>query len=98
MRNKFASALLLILTASFASAADSTAPKPAQVNNAVSETELATLKLTPKAEQRLGIVLVAAERKRVAVTRTFGGDVIAATRAQGRKTREPFSARARHAR
>ena len=60
MKSKFASALLLILTASLALAADSKSPKPAQVENAVSETELATLKLTPKAEQRLGIVLVEA--------------------------------------
>ena len=64
------------LAAPLLQAADSKSPAPAQVENAVQETELATIKLTPQAEQRLGIVLAEAARKRVVVTRLFGGDIM----------------------
>lgn len=64
-----------LLTTS-AVAADSKGPAPAKVENAVRETELATIKLTPQAEQRLGIVLAEVARKKIALTRSFGGDVI----------------------
>ncbi len=67
---------VFMLAASLAQAADSKSPAPAKVDNAVKETELATIKLTPQAEQRLGIVLAETTRKRVAVSRLFGGDVI----------------------
>ncbi len=40
------------------------------------EIELATIQLTPEAERRLGIETAKAERRRVAQTRTLGGDVM----------------------
>jgi RND family efflux transporter MFP subunit len=46
------------------------------VQNAVRESELATLTLTPEAEKRLGIELASVEWKRVQRTRTFGGEVV----------------------
>ena len=64
------------LAVSLTHAAESKSPPPAKVENAVKETDLATLKLTPQAEQRLGIVLAEAVRKKISVTRTFGGDVM----------------------
>lgn len=71
-----ASVLVVTLVGCCAHAAEGKSPAPAKVENAVKETDLATIKLTPQAEQRLGIVLVEAARKTVAVTRVFGGDVI----------------------
>lgn len=75
--------LSLALAASAALAADSKSPAPAKVENAVKETDLTTIKLTPQAEQRLGIVLVEVARKKVAVTRLFGGDVLVPLAPQG---------------
>lgn len=70
----FAAALL---TALLLPAAD--APKaasPAKVGTLIKESDLNTLTLTPQAEQRLGILTVAVERKSVPRTRSFGGDVM----------------------
>jgi membrane fusion protein, heavy metal efflux system len=55
--------------------AASPASKPATVSSPVKEADLTTVKLAPAAEQRLGIVTVAVERKPVAGTRTLGGEI-----------------------
>ncbi len=52
------------------------APKPAKVEGAPKEADLATLTLTPDAETRLGLVTAAAERKAVARTTTYAGEVM----------------------
>lgn len=49
---------------------------PAKVENAVKETDLATLKLSPQAEQRLGITLAEAVVQPVAEVRNFAGEVV----------------------
>lgn len=49
---------------------------PAKVQNAAQESDLATVSLTPQAEQRLGLRTGAIEHKRVARTRTYGGEVV----------------------
>ncbi len=73
--------LIIILVAAGCgpSPADSAAPlkAPAEVEGAVPEGKLATITLTPKAEERLGIRKVAVERKTVGRTRMLGGEVIA---------------------
>ena len=51
-------------------------PVPATVENAVKESELTTITLTPKAEKRLGIVLEPVENKLMRRSRTYGGEVI----------------------
>ncbi len=83
MTFRFGVLLSLGLAVAVGHAAEGKSPLPAQVENAVKETELATLKLTPQAEQRLGIVLVEAARKKVAVSRLFGGDVMVPLAPQG---------------
>lgn len=64
------------LALSAAPAADLVSLPPSKVEHAVGEAELATVRLTPKAEQRLGIDLVEVTRKKVAISRLFGGDVL----------------------
>jgi len=49
---------------------------PAKVANAVKETDLNTITLTPKAEERLGIQVAAVERKKVPATRLLGGELM----------------------
>jgi cobalt-zinc-cadmium efflux system membrane fusion protein len=49
---------------------------PAEVAHPAHEEELATIKLTEKAEKRLGIFIVEAQRKAVPRQRTLGGEVI----------------------
>lgn len=49
---------------------------PAKVENAVKETELATIRLSPQAEQRLGITTAAAAIERIAPVREFPGEVV----------------------
>lgn len=49
---------------------------PAKVENAVKETDLATLKLSPQAEQRLGITVAEAVVQPVAEVRNFAGEVV----------------------
>jgi membrane fusion protein, heavy metal efflux system len=57
-------------------AAPAKTASPSKVEGAVKEADLATVKLTPEAEKRLGIALVAVERKPVPRTSTYGGEVI----------------------
>jgi len=52
------------------------AEPPAKVENAVKESELATIKLTPQAEARLGIETIAISVQPVAETRDFAGEVV----------------------
>jgi len=49
---------------------------PATITHAVKESDLTSIALTPEAEQRIGIVTVAVERRRVPLTRSVGGEVI----------------------
>lgn len=53
-----------------------TAPLAAKVENAVKESELATVKLSPKAEERLGIATAPVAVERVAQTRNFAGEIV----------------------
>lgn len=46
------------------------------VSKTTAEADLATVTLTAQAEQRLGIVTVAATRQKVGRTRTYGGDLL----------------------
>lgn len=69
-------AFAALATTTFA-AGDSAAPAPAQIANAVSESALTTIALTPEAEQRLGITVAAAEKRPLTRTRLFAGQVIA---------------------
>ncbi len=55
---------------------DVSKPAPAKVEGAVKEAELATIILTPEAEQRLGIATTAVEERTVQRTRLFGGEVV----------------------
>ena len=50
-------------------------PPPAKVEGAKPETELATVTLTPEAEQRLGLTFAPVERRAVPHVRTVGGIV-----------------------
>ncbi len=50
--------------------------KAAKITNPVKEADLATIKLTPEAEKRLAITTAPVERRKVARTRTFGGEAI----------------------
>lgn len=50
--------------------------KPAAVRNAVKETHLTTVTLTPEAESRLGIEMTDVELRPVERSRTFGGEVV----------------------
>jgi RND family efflux transporter MFP subunit len=52
------------------------AAKPATVRNAVKETDLTTVTLTPEAESRLGIETAAVESRSVERVRTLGGEVV----------------------
>ena len=49
---------------------------PATVQNAVKETDLTTVILTPAAETRLGIELAAVEVRSIKKNRTYGGEVV----------------------
>jgi len=52
------------------------AAPPAKVENAVKESELATVKLTLQAETRLGVVTTPVTRETVAQTRTLAGEIV----------------------
>jgi RND family efflux transporter MFP subunit len=52
------------------------AAPPAKVENAVKESDLATIKLTPQAESRLGISTAPVAIERIAQTRTFAGEIV----------------------
>jgi len=49
---------------------------PAKVQNAIKETSLTTVILTPEAERRLGIELAAVEERSIEKNRTYGGQVV----------------------
>ena len=49
---------------------------PATVQNAVTETDLTTITLTPAAETRLGIELAIVEERSIEKNRTYGGEVV----------------------
>ena len=76
--------LIVIFVASFSffgcakpQAAETNKAAPAaKVENAVKEPELATIKLSPQAEARLGIETVAIAVQPVAQTRSFAGEVV----------------------
>ncbi|MDQ3011365.1 MAG: efflux RND transporter periplasmic adaptor subunit [Acidobacteriota bacterium] len=72
----FAALIILSGCAKQQAAESQKAPPPAKVENAVKESELATIKLTPQAEQRLGITTAPVAVERVAQTRTFAGEVV----------------------
>ncbi len=71
-------AAVLAAVASAPAAGTLTAPAPSlvKVANPVKEGELTTVTLTPQAAQRLGIATATVEKKNVARTRFFGGDVV----------------------
>lgn len=75
--------LIARLTVAPALAAGDAKPGPATITNGVKEADLATVKLTPEAEKRLGIATVPVERKKIARTRVFGGEAIVPPRAGG---------------
>lgn len=57
-------------------AAESQKAPAAKVENSVKESELATVKLSPKAEVRLGVATAPVEVKSVAQTRTLAGEIV----------------------
>ena len=59
-----------------APAAAAKSASPAKVESPVKEADLATVKLTPEAEKRLGVVTVPAERKKVPRATSYGGEVM----------------------
>ena len=52
-------------------------PPPAHVDNPVSEAELTTVRLTPEAVRRIGIVVGTVERRELRQRRTLGGELMA---------------------
>lgn len=70
---RIATASLLLLAACNRSAESTYVAKPASV--VAKEGDLLTVTLTPEAEQRLGIRIVPAEKKKVGRTRSLGGDL-----------------------
>src|SRR5262245_28767001 len=80
--NKCISALILLTAiASGWNCASETKPSsaepPAKVTNGVKESELATVTLSPEAEQRLGIATVRVEHRKVARRLRLGGEIVA---------------------
>jgi RND family efflux transporter MFP subunit len=55
----------------------SSAAPPAKVANGVKESDLATVTLSPEAEQRLGIATARVEKRRVARTLKLSGEIVA---------------------
>ena len=79
--------LLMLLPALLAACGPNTVPPAAsapaaKVSNAVPEAALATLTLTDAATTRLGIETAQVERRRIATTRSLGGEVLPAGGAQ----------------
>lgn len=70
-------ALPMLALVACGDAKKSAAVPAATVKNAAKEAELATVTLTPAAEQRLGIAVATAERRTVPLTRDLGGEVVA---------------------
>ena len=79
---------LLLLASAFLAACGPSAAPPAtstpaaRVTGAVPETALATLTLTDAATTRLGIETAQVERRRIATTRSLGGEILPAGGAQ----------------
>lgn len=68
---------LLTLAAAVAIAADSgSKTPPATIQNPVKEGDLATVKLTPQAEQRLGIATAVVVKRALPQLRTFSGEIV----------------------
>lgn len=72
----FAALLAAAFATRAADAPKSSAPAPAKVANAIKETDLASITLTPEAVQRLGIKTVALERRAMPQTRLLPGEVV----------------------
>ncbi len=66
-----------------ADSAPGKSPPAAKITTPTKEADLATLTLTPEAEKRLGIVTVPVERRKLARSRLFGGEVILPAQAAG---------------
>src|SRR6187431_1131896 len=66
---------LILLTALPAFAAEPANP-PSKVENAVKEADLPLLKITPQAEQRLGVKTAKVELKKMPETRAYPGTVL----------------------
>jgi peptidoglycan hydrolase-like protein with peptidoglycan-binding domain len=49
---------------------------PATVGSPVKESQLTTVTLSPQAEQRLGVLTIAVEKKKLTRTRFYGGEVV----------------------
>jgi RND family efflux transporter MFP subunit len=62
-----------------APAAPAKSAPPAKVSTPTKETDLATVKLTEEAETHLGLKLAPVERKKVARTTSYGGEVVIPT-------------------
>ncbi|MGE0133184.1 MAG: efflux RND transporter periplasmic adaptor subunit [Blastocatellales bacterium] len=83
--NRFSTTIgIIIIAASLAclfgcakpqAAENQKASPPAKVENAVKESELATIKLSPQAEQRLGVTTAPVSIEQVAQTRTLAGEI-----------------------
>lgn len=69
--------------AALSAAEPGNSPPPAKIAAPTKEADLATLTLTPEAEKRLGIVTTPVERRKLARTRLFGGEIILPARAAG---------------
>jgi membrane fusion protein, heavy metal efflux system len=70
------SSILLCSCSNPEAAENHQAAPAAKVENAVKESELATVRLSPKAEERLGIATAPVAVKSVAQTRTLAGEIV----------------------
>ena len=73
--------ILIVVLTTVCGCSKKTEPKekkqpPAKVQNAVKETDLTTITLTPEAEARLGIQTAIVEYRSVEKNRTFGGEIV----------------------
>jgi hypothetical protein len=72
----FVAAFIIFFAFDLLNAAEPGKASPAKVANPGKEADLATLTLTPEAEQRLGITTAVVERRKFERTRMFGGEII----------------------
>jgi cobalt-zinc-cadmium efflux system membrane fusion protein len=70
------SALITVCSCTKKPATKEKSQPPAKVQNAVKETDLTTVILTPEAENRLGIKLAAVELRSIEKNRNYGGQVV----------------------
>ena len=76
---------IFTLAAATAIAADGgSKTPPATIENAVKEGDLATVKLTPQAEQRLGIATAVVEKRVLPQLRTFAGEIVLPLATEGK--------------